>query len=215
MTPKRNITRSVSLLLVPRAVGIGASRSKNWGRTRGPSPACGVRRRPPPRQARAMATNFIALSDCSGPAARSLPLGQAGILKKSRQEIDIFGELLSRPAVFFDFSVSRRAGPRRISMRSRIDEITCSLVDLSACSGSRNSPRPAASDVIPPLSPGKMLPSCAARDRRNNHVRSLCLPRSVTVVACAPLSPGSSAKVTREPTVKRENPSASTLLRWK
>jgi hypothetical protein len=53
------------------------------------------------------------------------------------------------------------------------------------------------------------------RDRRNNHVRSPCLPRSVTVVACAPLSPGSSAKVTREPTVKRENPSASTLLRWK
>jgi len=45
--------------------------------------------------------------------------------------------------------------------------------------------------------------------------RSLCLPSNLTVVACAPLSPASSANVTREPTSRWENASSSTLLRWK
>ena len=58
----------------------------------------------------------------------------------------------------------------------------------------------------------------APRERRWNlddHTRSPCLPRSCTVDACGPLSPCSSANVTREPTLKRENPSSRTLLRWK
>ncbi len=47
------------------------------------------------------------------------------------------------------------------------------------------------------------------------HTFRLCLPISFTVLACGPLSPISSAKVTRAPTLRRAKPSSSTLLRWK
>ena len=54
---------------------------------------------------------------------------------------------------------------------------------------------------------------CPLVTDEENQTRSRCFPSSFTVVACAPLSPASSANVTREPTSNRENPSSRTLFR--
>ena len=95
-----------------------------------------------------------------------------------------------------------------IDRRERLDLAVASLRGLLESFGGR--PAITAHPGIRVMR--KVFPS---RGKPLAHAPSLCFFSSLTVLACGPFSPASSAYATRALTVRSGNSSLSTLFRWK